>query len=91
MKHLGMFYRGVDSDFECLLIHRSAFSSYSAAAHAQLQAHDAAISDARTAIALDPKFTKAYSRLGHALFSSGLYPEAVEAYEKGLELDPTVR
>ncbi|KAM0786355.1 hypothetical protein ACM66B_001826 [Microbotryomycetes sp. NB124-2] len=60
-----------------------------AAAHSQLQNHSSAISDARQALVIDPKFSKAYSRLGHALFSSGEYQEAVEAYEKGLELDPS--
>ncbi|KAK4050287.1 Small glutamine-rich tetratricopeptide repeat-containing protein 2 [Microbotryomycetes sp. JL201] len=60
-----------------------------AAAHSQLQNHSSAISDARQALTIDPNFSKAYSRLGHALFSSGEYQEAVEAYEKGLELDPS--
>ena len=59
-----------------------------AAAYSQLNKHDDAISDAKKASELDPKFSKAYSRLGHALFSSGRYAESVEAYEKGLALDP---
>jgi len=65
--------------------------SHSAAAHSQQQNHTSAVSDARKAIEIDPKFSKAYSRLGHALFSSGEYAQAVEAYEKGLEIDPSVR
>lgn len=65
--------------------------SHSAAAHSQKQNHTSAVSDARKALEIDPKFSKAYSRLGHALFSSGEYAQAVEAYEKGLEIDPTVR
>ena len=52
--------------------------------------YDSAISDARKALEIDPAFSKAYSRLGHALFSNKEYAEAVEAYEKGLELDPNV-
>lgn len=63
----------------------------SAAAHSQVQDHKSAVSDAREALKIDPSFSKAYSRLGHALFSIGEYQEAVDAYEKGLELDPTVR
>lgn len=62
---------------------------HSAAAYSQQQDHASAVSDARQALVVDPKFSKAYSRLGHALFSSGSYGEAVEAYEKGLELDPS--
>lgn len=62
----------------------------SAAAYSQIGQHDNAVSDAREAISVNPSFSKAYSRLGHALFSTGQYAEAVEAYEKGLELDPSV-
>ncbi|KAM0747548.1 TPR-like protein [Meredithblackwellia eburnea MCA 4105] len=59
-----------------------------AAAHSQLQSHSSAVSDARQAITLDPDFSKAYSRLGHALYSSGDYKGAVDAYEEGLKKDP---
>ncbi|BGP41563.1 Small glutamine-rich tetratricopeptide repeat-containing protein 2 [Rhodotorula kratochvilovae] len=65
------------------------YLSNRAAAHSSLQDFQAAVDDARAALAIDPTFSKAYSRLGHALFSLGEYAEAVEAYEKGLELDPS--
>ncbi|KAA1123414.1 hypothetical protein PGTUg99_021423 [Puccinia graminis f. sp. tritici] len=55
---------------------------------AQLGAHDEAIEDALKALEVDPTFAKAYSRLGHGYFSSCQYEKAVEAYEKGLELEP---
>lgn len=61
-----------------------------AAAYSQLNKHPEAIDDAKKASEVDPSFSKAYSRLGHALFCSSRYQEAVEAYEKGLELDPNV-
>lgn len=61
----------------------------SAAAYSSTQDFKSAVADAREAIKIDPAFSKAYSRLGHALFSIGEYAEAVEAYEKGLELDPS--
>lgn len=64
------------------------FYSNRAAAYSQVGQHDKAIEDAREAAKLDPKFGKAYSRLGHALFSSGRYDEAVEAYQQGLLVDP---
>lgn len=65
------------------------YFSNRSAAYAQLQQHDKAIEDAREASRVNPQFAKAYSRLGHALFSAGRYQEAVEAYQKGVEVDPT--
>merc|ERR1712093_205269 len=64
------------------------YYSNRAAAHSQAGDHDKAIDDANKAKEIDPKFAKAYSRLGHALFSLGRYSEAADAYEKGLELEP---
>ncbi|KIS66363.1 uncharacterized protein UMAG_10205 [Mycosarcoma maydis] len=65
------------------------YFSNRAAAFSQIGQHDSAIDDAKQASKIDPKFGKAYSRLGHALFSSGRYQEAVEAYQKGVEVDPS--
>ncbi|CAG8788080.1 28032_t:CDS:2, partial [Racocetra persica] len=59
-----------------------------AAAYSQLGEHDKAIEDAMKSSQLDPSYSKAYSRLGHAYFSVGKYREAADAYEKGLSLDP---
>ncbi|CAO1620154.1 unnamed protein product [Sympodiomycopsis kandeliae] len=64
------------------------FYSNRAAAYSQIGQQDKAIEDAREAARIDPKFGKAYSRLGHALFSSGKYEEAAEAYQQGLLVDP---
>ncbi|ORZ08037.1 hypothetical protein BCR41DRAFT_149922 [Lobosporangium transversale] len=50
--------------------------------------HQNAIKDSLKAAEVDPSYSKAYSRLGHAYFSVGKYKEAVTAYEKGLELEP---
>ena len=44
--------------------------------------------DAQKALEIDPKYTKAYSRLGHAYFTLEKYDESVQAYEKALEADP---
>ncbi|KAJ1026284.1 hypothetical protein NDA16_002371 [Ustilago loliicola] len=65
------------------------YFSNRAAAFSQIGQHDQAIDDAKQASKIDPNFGKAYSRLGHALFSSGRFQEAVEAYSKGVEVDPT--
>lgn len=61
-----------------------------AAAHSQLSNHEQAVADSKAAIAIDPKYIKAYSRLGLAYFALGKYQEAIdEGYQKALQLDPT--
>jgi small glutamine-rich tetratricopeptide repeat-containing protein alpha len=60
----------------------------SAAAYSQQGDHEKAVQDAEKAVEIDPKYSKAYSRMGHAYFCLNKYEEAVDAYEKGLELDP---
>lgn len=47
-----------------------------------------AIQDCRTALALDPRYAKAYGRMGVALSCQNRYDQAVEAYKHALELDP---
>lgn len=60
-----------------------------AAAHSTLQQHESAIVDCKRAIELDPKYIKAYSRLGFSLFSLGKYTEAIDlGYKRVLEIDP---
>jgi len=60
-----------------------------AAAYSRLGEHERAILDCKSAIELDPKYTKAYSRLGFSLFSLGRYKEAVQlGYQQTLRLDP---
>ncbi|KAG0046111.1 hypothetical protein BGZ83_008706 [Gryganskiella cystojenkinii] len=59
-----------------------------AAAYSQMGDHQNAIADSLKAAEVDPSYSKAYSRLGHAYFSVGKYNEAVTAYEKGLALEP---
>jgi small glutamine-rich tetratricopeptide repeat-containing protein alpha len=64
------------------------YLSNRAAAYSQQGNHQLAVQDATRAIDLDPKYTKAYSRLGHAFFGLGKYAEAVKAYENGLVVEP---
>jgi small glutamine-rich tetratricopeptide repeat-containing protein alpha len=59
-----------------------------AAAYCRLEQYDLAIQDCRTALALDPKYAKAYGRMGVALSCQNRYDQAVEAYKKALEIDP---
>ncbi|VDK41862.1 unnamed protein product [Anisakis simplex] len=65
------------------------FSSMNmAAAYCRLEQYDLAIQDCRTALALDPHYSKAYGRMGLALSCQNRYEQAVDAYKKALELDP---
>ncbi|KHN72372.1 Small glutamine-rich tetratricopeptide repeat-containing protein beta [Toxocara canis] len=59
-----------------------------AAAYCRLEQYDLAIQDCRTALALDPRYSKAYGRMGLALSCQNRYEQAVDAYKKALELDP---
>jgi small glutamine-rich tetratricopeptide repeat-containing protein alpha len=59
-----------------------------AAAFQHKSDHDMALADCEEAIRRDPNYGKAFTRKGLAHFSLGQFPEAVEAYEKALKLDP---
>lgn len=59
-----------------------------AAAYSQLQQHESAVYDAKKALQVNPNYSKAYSRLGHAEFCLGNYENAVDAYTLGLEKEP---
>ncbi|KAJ1569308.1 hypothetical protein HK405_006837 [Cladochytrium tenue] len=63
-------------------------STYRAAAYSQDGDHASAVEDAKRAIEVDPDYSKAYSRMGHAYFCLNEYSSAVDAYERGLRLDP---
>uniref|UniRef100_A0A8R7TKV3 STI1 domain-containing protein n=1 Tax=Triticum urartu TaxID=4572 RepID=A0A8R7TKV3_TRIUA len=64
------------------------FSNRSAA-YASLHRYKEALADAERTVALRPDWAKGYSRLGAARLGSGDAAGAVEAYEKGLALDPS--
>ncbi|KAF6766107.1 cytoplasmic protein [Ephemerocybe angulata] len=58
------------------------YFSNRAAAYASKGDHLSAIGDAEEAIAIDPKFVKAYSRLGHAQYSLGDFAASASAFER---------
>lgn len=60
-----------------------------AAAYSQLSHHELAVYDAKKALQINPDYSKAYSRLGHAEFCLGRYENAVDAYQLGLEKEPS--
>ncbi|KAL5535122.1 SGT2 [Sanghuangporus sanghuang] len=64
------------------------YYSNRAAAYSIKGDHASAILDAEKAIEIDPAFSKAYHRLGHAHYSLGDYPAASSAFQRGLEVDP---
>lgn len=63
------------------------FLSNRAAAYSAAKDHESARSDAEAAVALDPKYTKAWSRLGLARFALGDAKGSMEAYQKGIEYE----
>ena len=63
------------------------YLSNRAAAYSASQKHTEAQTDAEMAVAADPKYTKAWSRLGLARFALGDAKGSMEAYQKGIEYE----
>lgn len=63
------------------------FLSNRAAAYSASKDHESARADAEASVAADPKYTKAWSRLGLARFALGDAKGSMEAYEKGIEYE----
>ncbi|KAL9101905.1 MAG: hypothetical protein Q9187_009188, partial [Circinaria calcarea] len=63
------------------------YLSNRAAAYSASQQHAEAQTDAEMAVAADPKYTKAWSRLGLARFALGDAKGSMEAYQKGIEYE----
>ncbi|KAJ3796433.1 putative stress-induced protein STI1 [Lentinula aff. detonsa] len=65
------------------------YYSNRAAAYSSKGDHLSAVGDAELALAADPKFVKAYHRLGHAQYCLSDYKASADAFERGLKLDPS--
>ena len=63
------------------------YLSNRAAAYSATQKHDLAKNDAELATVADPKYTKAWSRLGLTRFALGDAKGSMEAYAKGIEAE----
>lgn len=63
------------------------YLSNRAAAYSASGDHAAAVKDAEIAVAADPKYTKAWSRLGLARFAMGDARGSVEAYQQGIDYE----
>ncbi|KAI1467612.1 uncharacterized protein F4812DRAFT_402410 [Daldinia caldariorum] len=61
------------------------YLSNRAAAYSAARDHASARADAEAAVAIDPKYTKAWSRLGLARFALGDARGSMEAYQLGIE------
>ena len=61
------------------------FLSNRAAAYSASKDHESARADAEAAVAADPSYTKAWSRLGLARFALGDAKGSMEAYEQGIK------
>ena len=61
------------------------YLSNRAAAYSASGNHKKAVEDAEIAVAVDPKYVKAWSRLGLAKFALGDAKGAAEAYQKGID------
>lgn len=63
------------------------YLSNRAAAYSAAQQHEFAKNDAELATATDPKYTKAWSRLGLARFALGDAKGSMEAYQQGIQAE----
>jgi small glutamine-rich tetratricopeptide repeat-containing protein alpha len=63
------------------------YLSNRAAAYSAMKQHEAAKQDAEMAVAADPKYTKAWSRLGLARFALGDAKGSMEAYKSGIDAE----
>ncbi|KAI1214186.1 uncharacterized protein F4807DRAFT_407031 [Annulohypoxylon truncatum] len=63
------------------------YLSNRAAAYSAAKDHASARADAEAAVKLDPRYTKAWSRLGLARFALGDAKGSMEAYQKGIEYE----
>lgn len=61
------------------------YLSNRAAAHSATKDHQSAVADAEAAVAIDPAYTKAWSRLGLARFVLGDARGSMEAYKAGID------
>ena len=61
------------------------YLSNRAAAYSAAQKHELAKNDAEMAVAADPKYSKAWSRLGLAKFALGDAKGSMEAYKQGMQ------
>lgn len=77
----------IDLYTQALSLHpnNAIYLSNRAAAYSAARDHASARADAEAAVRIDPKYTKAWSRLGLARFALGDAKGSMEAYKQGIE------
>lgn len=83
------YAKAIDLYTQALALHpgNAVFLSNRAAAHSAAKDHESARADAEAAVASDPSYTKAWSRLGLARYALGDAKGSMEAYGKGIEYE----
>lgn len=81
--------KAIDLYTQALALHpgNAIFLSNRAAAYSAAKDHESAKADAEAAVAVNPKYTKAWSRLGLARFALGDAKGSMEAYKQGIEYE----
>lgn len=85
------FQEAVNLYTEAIALNPSNAIYYSnrSAAYSQMGNNQAAYDDAKESVGLDSSYAKGYSRLGLAALALKRYDEAIAAYKKAIELDPS--
>jgi small glutamine-rich tetratricopeptide repeat-containing protein alpha len=79
----------IDLYSQALALHpgNAIYLSNRAAAYSAAKDHESAKADAEAAVAVDPSYTKGWSRLGLARFALGDARGSMEAYKQGIEYE----
>ncbi|KAI1846714.1 hypothetical protein JX266_007287 [Neoarthrinium moseri] len=79
--------KAIEHYTQALALHpgNAIFLSNRAAAYSAARDHESARADAEAAVQVDPKYTKAWSRLGLARFALGDAKGSMEAYKSGID------
>ncbi|KAA8909200.1 glutamine-rich cytoplasmic protein [Sphaerosporella brunnea] len=83
------YQTAIDYYSQALKIHPTnpIYLSNRAAAYSSVGNYDAAIKDAEIAVDTDPSYSKAWSRLGHARYSTNDFKGAMDAYKAGIDAE----
>jgi len=85
----GDFNAAIQSYTEAIELYQNAvYYCNRAIAYNKLNKQEEAIADYKKCIEIDPKYVKAYDRLGYTYLNLNNLHEAIEIFQKGLEVDP---